>query len=454
MKHAWARHVVVVSAALAYVLLVAVIVGATAIAWSDRVRDAGAAVARLAPRAYADARSRYATPAETLAAILPDLRAPGWQLRIAPPPGFEQPGPRGGPPAMRPGERPPAMGAVAAILGISPQRVPLIDAELSIVPDLDGYTRAALVEAGVVLLALFFGAAALWRLNETLRRGELEPLVQTTAALRRLAARDFAPRTIVTGVDGALGELARAYNEAAEQVAVAIRERDAVEGEKQRFLADAGHELRTPVTIMMGYLEILRGLVPEGGETADRVLTGMRTEMHRMRSLIEKLIVLSRLESTPHEPRDVDVVAVAAGVRESLAPLAGTRAIVLDAPPAAAIAGDENDLHEALSNLVENALKYAPESDVRITVRESDDCVTIEVADRGPGMDTVDQRRAFERFYRGAGRSGNEGSGLGLAIVKRAVERCGGTVSLTSARGSGTRFVLTLQRAHPAIVTA
>ena len=453
MKHAWARHVVVGSAALAYVLLVAVVVAATAIGWSNRVREAGDSAARIAPRAYADARRSYATPAETLAAIVPDVRAPGWQLRLAPPAGFEQPGPRGGPPAMRPGERPPAMGAIAAVLGIAPRRIPLIDAELSMVPDLEGYTNAALVEAGVVLLALIFGATALWRLNETLRRGELEPLVQTTAALRRLAARDFAPRTIVTGADGALGELARAYNDAAEQVAVAIRERDAAESEKQRFLADAGHELRTPVTIMMGYLEILRGLIPEGGETADRVLSGMRTEMHRMRSLIEKLIVLSRLESTPHEPRAVDVVAVVSGVRESLALLAGTRTIEIDAPPAVAIAGDENDLHEALANLVENALKYAPESDVRITVRETDDRVTIDVADRGPGMDAVDVRRAFERFYRGAARTGSEGSGLGLAIVKRAVERCGGDVSLSSTPGNGARFTVTLPRAHPAIVS-
>jgi signal transduction histidine kinase len=106
----------------------------------------------------------------------------------------------------------------------------------------------------------------------------------------------------------------------------------------------------------------------------------------------------------------------------------------------------ENDLHEALSNLVENALKYAPESDVRISVSEAVEEVRIEVADRGPGMDAVDLRRAFERFYRGTGRSAADGSGLGLAIVKRAIERGGGTISAASAPGSGARFTIALPR--------
>jgi len=451
MKHAWARHVVVASAAVVLVLLVAVVVAVTATAYAQRVHDAGIALARVAPHVYEAARPRYPSPGETLAAIAPDLRSPGWRLQLAAPPAFDGPGLPGAPTGV-PGRRPPAMGAVAALFGITPQRVPLSDAALEIVPDLDGLTRAALLEAGVVLAVFLFGAIALWRLADLLGRAELEPLFQTTAALRRLAARDFAPRTIVTGDGGAIGELAHAYNEAAEQVAVAIRERDAAEAEMQCFLADAGHELRTPVTIIMGYLEILRGLTPAGGETGDRVINGMRSEMGRMRTLIEKLIVLSRLESTPTAPADVDVVAVAAGVRESLSPLAGRRTIAVEAPAAAIVAADENDLHEALANLVENALKYAPESDVHITVRETPERVQIEVADRGPGMDAVDLRRAFERFYRGAGRTGNDGSGLGLAIVKRAVERCGGTVSAASAPGDGARFTIALPRAHPAIL--
>jgi two-component system, OmpR family, sensor kinase len=446
MKGAAARRITLASAAIAFLFVVAALVAVSVAAYAQPVRDIGIELARTLPRAYDDARPRFPSPDATLAAVLAGVTTTGWRVRLAAGDALNAPLGPGGPLLPPGGAAPPATGALAALVGIVPKRVPLVDAPLEIVPDLGRLARTAEIEAFAVLVVLAFGVAALWRFADALGRAELEPVVQTTAALRRLAARDFVARTIVTAEHGATGELAQAYNEAAEQVAVAIRERDAAEAEMQRFLADAGHELRTPVTIMMGYLEILRGMTPAGNETGDRVINGMHAEMGRMRTLIEKLIVLSRLESMPVEPASVDVVAVAAGVRESLSALAGDRAIAIDAPAAALVTGDENDLHEALSNLVENALKYAPGSDVRIAVSETADTVRIEVADRGPGMDAVDLRRAFERFYRGAGRTGNEGSGLGLAIVKRAVERCGGSVSATSSPRDGTRFTIAFPR--------
>lgn len=446
MKGAAARRITVASVAVAFLFVVAALAAVSVAAYAQHTRDIGTELGRTLPRAYDEARPRYPSPDATLAAVLAGITTTGWHIRLADtgPPG----GPLGpaGPPLPPGGATPPTTGALAALVGIVPKRLALVDASLEIVPDLGRLASAGEIETFAIVIVLAFGAGAWWRFADALGRAEFEPLVQTTAALRRLAARDFVARTIVTTEHGAIGELAHAYNDAAEQVAIAIRERDAAEAEMQRFLADAGHELRTPVTIMMGYLEILRGMTPAGNETGDRVINGMRSEMGRMRTLIEKLIVLSRLESTPPEPVAVDVVAVAAGVRESLTALAGNRTIALDAPPAAVVTGDENDLHEALSNLVENALKYAPASDVRIAVSESADAVRIEVADRGPGMDAVDLRRAFERFYRGAGRTGTDGSGLGLAIVKRAVERCGGTVSATSTPRDGTRFTIALPR--------
>ena len=446
MKGAAARRITLASAAVAFLFVVAALVAGSVAAYAQHVRDIGSELSRTLPRAYDDARPRYPSPDATLAAVLAGATTAGWRVRLADTEPLNAPlGPAG--PLLPPGgAAPPATGALAALVGIVPKRLALVDASLEIVPDLGRLASAGELEAFAVLVVLAFGGAALWRFADALGRTEFAPVVQTTAALRRLAARDFVARTIVTAEHGVVGDLAQAYNEAAEQVAIAIRERDAAEAEMQRFLADAGHELRTPVTIMMGYLEILRGMTPAGNETGDRVINGMRAEMGRMRTLIEKLIVLSRLESTPAEPVAVDVVAVAAGVRESLTALAGNRAIAIDAPVSAIVAGDENDLHEALANLVENALKYAPESDVRIAVSETPDAVHIEVADRGPGMDAVDLRRAFERFYRGAGRTGADGSGLGLAIVKRAVERCGGTVSAASTPRDGTRFTIALPR--------
>ncbi len=105
---------------------------------------------------------------------------------------------------------------------------------------------------------------------------------------------------------------------------------------------------------------------------------------------------------------------------------------------------DENELYEALKNVVENAVRYAPESPVAVDVSCGGEA-RIVVRDSGPGMDPQDVEHAFDRFYRGGARSG-DGSGLGLAIAKRAIERAGGTIALESRSGEGTQVTITLPR--------
>ena len=100
--------------------------------------------------------------------------------------------------------------------------------------------------------------------------------------------------------------------------------------------------------------------------------------------------------------------------------------------------GDGDELGEALKNVVENALRYAPESAVDVTVRDDGTFVRAEVRDRGPGMNERDVAHAFDRFYRGDAKASIEGSGLGLAIAQRAVERAGGIIAIRSAPGEGT----------------
>jgi signal transduction histidine kinase len=97
-----------------------------------------------------------------------------------------------------------------------------------------------------------------------------------------------------------------------------------------------------------------------------------------------------------------------------------------------------------LSNIIENAIKYAPRSPITITIDRTDEQIAIRIADRGPGMTKDEARNAFERFYRGDGRGEISGSGLGLAIAKRAVERARGTISLATEIGVGTTFTIAL----------
>jgi signal transduction histidine kinase len=120
--------------------------------------------------------------------------------------------------------------------------------------------------------------------------------------------------------------------------------------------------------------------------------------------------------------------------------------IAVDARVDGTVAGDRAEIHEAVANIIDNAIKYAPGSPVRIELDSPRaGAVSIAVSDEGPGISPDDRDAIFERFFRGANRGDVEGSGLGLAIAKRALERAGGTLALDPSVTRGTRFVLTLR---------
>lgn len=218
-------------------------------------------------------------------------------------------------------------------------------------------------------------------------------------------------------------------------------ERQALATEYQRFLADAGHELRTPLTIASGYIEILSAQLENRGAELDRVLSGIRGEMTRMRGLVEKMLLLARLEAPVSVPNLVDAGAVAGLSVEAMRRRFPQREITLARSGPAAVVIDQDDLYEALRNLVENALKYAPASPVHVKAEVCDSQAVLSVTDYGPGIAQSEREAVFERFYRGEQRAEAEGSGLGLAIVRRVADRWRGTIELDS-RPAQTVFTL------------
>ncbi len=305
---------------------------------------------------------------------------------------------------------------------------------------LDRFIRSfwiAMLPIGLVVVL------AAWLVGRFITSQALRPLVETTASLNRFAAGDFTPREIVTTDRSEIGQLVRAYNGAAAQVASAFEERRAVEREMRQFVADAGHELRTPLTVVMGFIDVLRRRSNAEPATTARIFEMMLLESRRMRALIDKLISLARLEN-PLRPEvsPVDVGDVAEQVVTALQALQSKPRIALAAERGVIVSTDENELHEAISNLIDNALKYAPLSPVEVRVRSESGRAVVEVIDRGPGLSSEERERVFDRFYRGENRGDAEGSGLGLAIVKRAVERAGGEVSVESQPGHGARFTI------------
>jgi two-component system OmpR family sensor kinase len=334
------------------------------------------------------------------------------------------------------------------LLGIPTRRVIVGDGVFSIEPDVEILADQLRVAAFATLAVAVLVIVMLVLLGRTVRREALRPLLETTAALNRLAARDFTPYAIRTQQRDEIGALARAYTSASATVAAAFEERRLAQAEMQRFVADAGHELRTPLTVVTGYLDVLEGGAIDDPALTQRIFATLRSESRRMRGLIDNLIVLARLEQfDAHRGDTVDACSVVSRVVHTFAPLAPAGEIAFHAPEHAYVLAQESELYEALANLVENALKHAEGAAIAVTVTAEPERVSIAVADDGPGMNADESGHAFERFYRGERRGETPGSGLGLAIVKRTVERVGGSVDLVSAENAGTTITLRFPRA-------
>ena len=349
-----------------------------------------------------------------------------------------------------------ALSTLVSLLGIHRQRVNVEGGSISISPDIGGFGTLLLWYWSFVAPIGLVAVALAWLIGRNITRRAVAPLEEVTGALARIADGDFQPELLSSG-GGDLTPLTSAYNDVAYRLNAATRERLENETRMRQFVADAGHELRTPLTVVMGYLDALqRGVVSDPAGVAT-VHGTMLEESRRMRALIEKLILLARLDRQPPPSiESIDVAEVARRAAAALAPIGGER-IDLHVPDAAIGSAERSELDEAIRTVLENALKYAPDSRVGLAVATAGDRVEIRIADHGPGIAPADLPHVFDRFYRGEGRYDVDGSGLGLSIAKRAVERCGGSVAIESAPGAGTTVTLrvpALRAAQPGPASA
>ena len=198
---------------------------------------------------------------------------------------------------------------------------------------------------------------------------------------------------------------------------------DRARASERRFLADASHELRTPVTALRGNVEyaLRHGAEPE-------VLADLRDDAARLARLVDDLLVLERAgASQPAEPERVQLDDL---VRETVSSNGHSRVLMGELTPAR-VRGERDSLARALSNLIENALVHGPSGQpVTVALRVDASRALLAVSDEGPGPADADRERLFERFWRGAGAGERRGSGLGLSIVQAIAERHHGAVSV------------------------
>ncbi len=321
-------------------------------------------------------------------------------------------------------------------LNVRPERVTAKHGDVLLIPDAGRFATlfSRFMIASVIVFAFVLFVA--WRIAEVIAQHTLAPLVRTTDALSRFAEGDFTPAPVSTSDRSELGRLARAYNGAVAQITYAFDELSKGEAEMRQFVADAGHQLRTPLTVVMGHLS---GLAARAGNTPDApIYARMLDESRRMKALIDDLIVLAKLEHPVTEKfAAIEAGALVEHVVTSFGGIAKGRLRFAGPKEPVYVLGAETELFSAVSALVDNALKYAGDSGIVVGVRAEEHTVILEVLDGGPGLNESDRERVFDRFYRGETSHGIVGTGLGLAIVRRSVERAEGSLVIENRAAGG-----------------
>ena len=278
----------------------------------------------------------------------------------------------------------------------------------------------------------------------------VRPVKQMTDAATDIAAGDLSQRIPPAPAGTEAAELGDALNTMLSNIQAAFDASAASQDRLKRFVGDASHELRTPITTIRGYAELQRAGGLDDPEHLDAAMRRIESESVRMANLVGDLLQLARLDQgrTPRNEA-VDLIEVAQNASADFAAVHQHHPLVLDVAAgadAATIDGDPEQIHQIVANVLGNAAVHTPEGTrVRLTVTCADDTARVEVSDDGPGMDADDAANAFERFHRAdpSRTRASGGSGLGLAIVHAVTVAHGGTVALDSTPGTGTRVGMT-----------
>lgn len=296
----------------------------------------------------------------------------------------------------------------------------------------DRATRKAIVSLtllGGLVLALGVIAGAL------IARETSRPIRRLEEAARRVEEGDLSAEAVVEG-SSEQRSLAQSFNRMTGRISRMLRG-------QQEFVADASHQLRTPLTGIRLELEELRESLPAGDERVAGVDTGIR-EVDRLSRIVDELLILSRAGERESPAEEFEVAGATERIVERWRRTAAERRIRLSLSgqrDAGSCVCARADFERALDVLIENAIQY---SDSGAEVEISLGPKRIEVLDRGPGLEPGEEEAVFERFHRGSAGAETKGSGLGLSIALELAGEWGGTVSVENREGGGTRAVLDL----------
>jgi signal transduction histidine kinase len=311
-----------------------------------------------------------------------------------------------------------------------PRWVAVLSTPLDDVDDAVAVVKRDILIAGAIALVGALAAGWLVARAHAKRLGRLE------AAAQRLAEGDFETQIPDQGTDE-VGQLAASFNEMRERLS-------RLDQARKEFIANASHELRTPIFSLGGFVELLDEEEPDPAVRAEFVRT-MREQVARLTKLTADLLDLSKLDADALQvsTEQVDLAELARSVAEEFRPAAERHgsAIEVDGERRAVAIADPDRVAQIMRILIDNALTHTPEgTSISIGARPRDGSASLVVSDDGPGIDPLARARVFDRFYTGDSVSG---SGLGLAIARELAQRMRGELGLES-HGGQTEFTLRL----------
>jgi two-component system sensor histidine kinase MprB len=297
----------------------------------------------------------------------------------------------------------------------------------------------------ILLFVLLGGVIVAGVLGRMASRRVLRPLNEVAAAAEHISETDDLSQRLRVHADDEVGSLATRFNTMLDRLQGSRDELDESVRAQRQLVADASHELRTPVTSLRTNIEVLLTGAVLDDDDRKRLLTDVVEQSEELSALVNDLIELARGDQQGAQVDDVRLDRVVAGSIDRARRNAPSVVFEGHLEPAQ-IDGVAERLERAVNNLLDNAARHSPPGGV---VEVTTGPGGVEVRDHGTGVDEADLPHVFDRFYRGTNSRGSLGSGLGLAIVRQVTEQHGGTASVANAPDGGAVFTLSLPTARP-----